>query len=241
MRWILRVVLALVSIVVVGLGVVLVPPHVQIRGIAPALPSDAELMSLLEEPDGPVGLEMLVVATQDSARGRSGHSSFVVRWADGRRLLIDAGMDEARAAAFAETIALIVGPGEHRFLGNVADQLGPAIQDVRAVGFTHLHIDHVEGLGVFCAARGSGASVYQTRWQAEERNLHTTEGAGIVGGSCLKREVLPGEGLAALRRHHEHQGEPARGRGQGVPVQLPDRAREHRPHRGAAALAREAR
>jgi glyoxylase-like metal-dependent hydrolase (beta-lactamase superfamily II) len=112
--------------------------------------------------------------------------------------MIDAGMDRTGAEEFARVLETLIGAGEGEFHGDVAEQLGPAVHDVRGVGFTHLHIDHTQGLGVFCAARGPGAAVYQTRWQAEEHNFNTTEGAAIVRDSCLEARRLEGEGVMPI-------------------------------------------
>lgn len=171
------------------------PPHLQTRAIAPPLPGVAELLALRDVPDGPMRVELLTVASQESPRGTLAHTAVLVHWADGRAFLIDAAMDRAGAEEFAELLKTISGAGEGRFRADVAEQLGPAIRDVRGVGFTHLHIDHTQGLGAFCAARGDGAAVYQTRWQAEEHNYNTTEGAAIVRGSCLAPRRLEGEGV----------------------------------------------
>jgi glyoxylase-like metal-dependent hydrolase (beta-lactamase superfamily II) len=186
------------AVAVLALAAFLVPPHLQTRRIAPRLPTAAELLALRDVAGGPTSIESLLVASQDSPRGTIGHSVFVARWADGRTFMIDAAMDRAGAADFAALLARIGGAGEDRFFGDMAEQLGPAIRDVRGVGFTHLHIDHTQGVGAFCAARGAGAAVYQTRWQAEEHNFNTTEGAEIVADSCLEPRRLEGEGLIPI-------------------------------------------
>lgn len=195
----------MIRIAAIGLGVLvlavaafLVPPHLQTRRIAPALPSAAELLALRDVADGPVSIESVLVASQEAPRGTIGHSVFLARWADGRAFMIDAGMDRAGAADFAALLTRLMGAGEARFYGDAAEQLGPRVRDVRGVGFTHLHIDHTQGVGAFCAARGPGAAVYQTRWQAEEHNFNTTEGAGIIRDSCLEPRRLDGEGLVPV-------------------------------------------
>lgn len=109
--------------------------------------------------------------------------------------MIDVGMDRAGAEEFARLLETLANADKGEFHGDVAEQLGPAVRDVRGVGFTHLHIDHTQGLGAFCAARGPGAAAYWTRWQAEEHNFNTTEGAAIVCGSCLEARVLEGDGV----------------------------------------------
>jgi phosphoribosyl 1,2-cyclic phosphodiesterase len=44
----------------------------------------------------------------------------------------------------------------------VSDALGSEINDIAGVGFTHLHIDHTQGLENFCIARGVGALLFQS-------------------------------------------------------------------------------
>lgn len=192
MRLVVRILLAGLGLAVLALAALVVPAHVQTRRIAPPLPDLADFRALATEPDGPVQIEYLVNSSQTSPRGTLGHTVFLIRWADGRAFMIDAGMDRAAAAEFAELLKWMWGADDARFHGDVAAQLGDDIQSVRGVGFTHLHIDHTQGLGAFCAARGRGAAVHQTRWQAEEHNFNTTEGAQIVAGSCLEARTLGG-------------------------------------------------
>jgi glyoxylase-like metal-dependent hydrolase (beta-lactamase superfamily II) len=77
--------------------------------------------------------------------------------------------------------------------------LGDKIKNVRGVGFTHLHIDHTEGVKEFCERHGAGAKVYQTVAQATVHNLHTKEGAQLVHDSCLEPVVIEGEGIKPLK------------------------------------------
>lgn len=64
----------------------------------------------------------------------------------------------------------------------------------------------------FCNTRNSGASVFQTSWQANLHNFNTVESAAIVADSCLAPGTLgdgavktvegfPGLGLVALGGH----------------------------------------
>ena len=195
MRLLIRIVLGLVGVAVLGLAILLVPPHVQTRGIEPALPAAEDFRALLTAPGGPVGLRYLVVAEQPVSRGLLGHTVFLAEWADGRTFMIDAGMDAQGAADFAELIGLLGDSGEARFHGDVAAQLGGNVARVHGVGFTHLHIDHTQGIGALCAERGPGAAVFQTHWQATEHNFNTTESDDLIEASCLERRVLEGEGL----------------------------------------------
>ena len=198
MRRLIRFAAIALGLAGLGLAGLLGAAHLQIRRIAPALPTDPELLALLDAADRPVSVESLVVADQASPRGLLGHAVFVARWADGRAFLIDAGMDRDGAAEFAELMKTLWGADDGRFHGDVAEQLGAEIRDVRGVGFTHLHVDHVQGIGAFCAARGAGAVVHRTRWQAEQHNFNTREGAALVEDSCLETRTLDGAGLLAV-------------------------------------------
>ena len=198
MRGLTRIAWIGVGTLTIGAAALLVPQHLQTRGIAPRLPATEELLALRDVADGPTRVELLTVASQESPRGTIAHTVVVAHWADGRGFMIDAGMDRGGAAEFAGLLKMLSGAGDGRFHGDVAEQLGPAVRDIEGVAFTHLHIDHTQGLGAFCAARGRGAAVYQTSWQAEEHNLNTTEGAEIVRGSCLDARVLRGEGLIPI-------------------------------------------
>lgn len=195
MRMIVRFLQAFLIIAVLAVAVFLVPPHVQTRGITPALPDAAAFRALLGAEGGPVRLRYLVNASQEVERGTLGHTVFLAEWPNGNAFMIDAGMDRAAADEFAALLETLAGAGEARFSGDVAEQLGPDVARVVGVGFTHLHIDHTQGLGAFCTARGKGAQAYQTALQAEEHNFNTTEGAAIVADSCLGQTVLEGEGL----------------------------------------------
>lgn len=198
MRKSIRIVVIGLAIPMIGVIAFLAPAHLQTRAIAPALPTTDELLALRDVAEGPTRIELVTVARQASPRGPIAHTVAVLGWADGRRFMIDAGMDRAGAAEFADLLKMMWGAEDGQFDGDVAEQLGATIGDVRAVGFTHLHIDHTQGLGAFCRARGAGATVFQTPWQVEEHNFNTTEGAQIVRTSCLESEVLEGEGLVPI-------------------------------------------
>lgn len=199
MRRLVRGVLLLLGLVLLAIAVFLTPQHVQTRGIEPPLPSADELRALLAAEGGPVAVRWLNTASQVVERGTLGHTVFAAEWADGRLFLIDLAMDRAGADEFAALLQRLMGAGEARFHGDVAAQLGGDVARVRGVGFTHLHIDHVQGIGAFCVARGQGAAAYQTPWQAEEHNFNTRESAGLVRDSCLAPRRLEGEGVIQLQ------------------------------------------
>lgn len=183
-------------LLLLALGVLL-PPHLQIRGIEPPLPTEADLRTLLGSEDGPIRLEVLPIASQPSGDGALGHNVFLLTWPDGRHFMIDAGMDESEAEEFARLISTISGGGPQTFHADVAQGLGAAIDRVAGVAFTHLHIDHTQGIVPFCAGRTTGPRLFQTAAQAGEQNLHTQEGAEILARSCLEPGALRGAPLQA--------------------------------------------
>jgi glyoxylase-like metal-dependent hydrolase (beta-lactamase superfamily II) len=194
MRVLVRILSAIAVLALLGAALFWIPPHVQTRRIAPPLPSRDELRGLLAVAGGPTRVRTLTIASQPSPRGTIGHTVFLAEWPDGRAFMLDAGMDHAAADDFAGMLKTMAGAGEAAFFGDVADQLGADLQRVQGVGFTHLHIDHTQGVGAFCKARGQGAAVYQTHWQIEEHNFNTREGAKIIADSCLEPRALAGDG-----------------------------------------------
>lgn len=212
MRLFVQIILGIFVLVLLGLAIFLVPPHLQTQGIEPDLPNEQALRDLMTAQDGPIAVHYLLTASQD-VRGRQlAHTTFLVEWANGNLFAIDAGMDEAGAADFAELMAGISGGGEAQFFGTLSEQLGSELERVKGIGFTHLHIDHTQGTTSFCDARGAGTDLLQTNDQRDAHNFNTVEGAEIVEKSCLSRgtldgrEVLtndafPGLGLIALGGH----------------------------------------
>ena len=212
MRLFLKIVMGLIVIVVLLAGVLLIPPHLQTLRVEPPLPSEAELRALLAVENGPVGVRYLNTSSQRGPNGGAGHNVFVIEWAGGELFMIDAGMDRATAAEFSRLIEFAMGASAAEIHGSVAELLGDDIERITGVAFTHLHIDHTQGVLAFCEARGEGARRYQTRWQAELHNFNTVEGAAIVAQSCLQpgelsggniltAEGFPGLGIVGLGGH----------------------------------------
>ena len=196
MKRVLLGLLAVVGLIVLVASFVLIPPHLQIRGVAPALPSQEDLRSLLGVAGGPTAIHLVVSSEQTSGDFELGHTSVVIEWPDGRLFVIDAAMDHEATLEFAELISLMGGEGgEVRFHGTIASLLGSAATRISGLGFTHLHVDHVQGIDALCTARGDGAKVVRTTWQAKEHNLHTEQSAGLVETSCFEPLTLAGEGL----------------------------------------------
>jgi glyoxylase-like metal-dependent hydrolase (beta-lactamase superfamily II) len=198
MKWVIRVIASIVILTIIVLGSVLIPAHIQVRGVAPELPSQAELLALTNGSDkpletlsnssaGPTALSYIVTSSQSLERGQISHTSILVEWADGKRFLIDTGMSQSAAEDFAALLRKMdSSAGQVTVHGTISELLGSGIKQVAGVGFTHLHIDHTQGVEDFCMARGSGAVLLQTFSQRELHNFNTTEGAGMVSDSCLK-------------------------------------------------------
>jgi glyoxylase-like metal-dependent hydrolase (beta-lactamase superfamily II) len=199
MRWALRIVAASVLLALAALALRIVPAHLQIRRVAPRLPTLEELRSLKNARDGPQSLRWINTSSQPLARGVIGHSVFLAEWPSGSLFEVDAGMDARTAVAFGEMLNMMAGGGEVTPAGTVAEQIGSAVARVRGIGFTHLHIDHTQGITALCAAGPeAGARVYQGKPQATLRDPNTKESAPLVEGSCFERSVAGDEGLLTL-------------------------------------------
>jgi len=75
------------------------------------------------------------------------HPAFTLVWRDGGVLLVDAGLTRAGAAEFGRPMDWL-GGGPVRC--GADPWAGLAAGDVGAAVFTHLHVDHVDGLGALC-------------------------------------------------------------------------------------------
>ncbi len=80
MRWLIRGAFGVVALVVLAMAIFLIPPHVQIRGIAPALPSDAELRGLLAAPDGPTRIHLVRSSEENRPGFALGHTAVAKRF-----------------------------------------------------------------------------------------------------------------------------------------------------------------
>jgi glyoxylase-like metal-dependent hydrolase (beta-lactamase superfamily II) len=212
MRLFLLIVAGVVGVAVVGVAAIVGPALMQVRGVEPPLPSEAELRELLRVEDGPVRVRYVNTSSQAIGDRTLGHTVFLVEWANGDLFMIDAGMDRKQAVEFGGLMETLLGAEPARPHGSIAERLGPDVERVKGVAYTHLHIDHSQGTLPFCEARGRGARVFQTRWQAELHNYNTEEGAAIVADSCLapgsmsgetilRPDGFPGLGIVALGGH----------------------------------------
>jgi glyoxylase-like metal-dependent hydrolase (beta-lactamase superfamily II) len=193
--------LLLVLFLALGLGWA----HLAIRRERAPLPAPAELAAGFASEDRPIRLTWINTASQkmprsavlDASRDPNGSEpytmsfpSFVLEWADGRILLVDAGMPRADAISFGPPAEWVAGADPIAVLGSVGEQLGEASARIGGIVFTHLHTDHVAGVKELCGGRAKPIAVPMTKQQAENSNYSTRPGRKIIDeNGCL--EVKP--------------------------------------------------
>lgn len=183
-------ILALLCLVLYVL--IILPGHWQIRSVPIIIPDAESLDRALDSvptESMPRSITYINTAQQRSPFGHLGHVALVLRWADGRSFLIDTGMNASEAIAFGKPLELL-GAAPTETFAPVEAQLGPDIDDISGIGFTHLHTDHVAGIARICAAMASAAPVFQTVDQHRLHNLHTSEGQALVSRSGCPVTVL---------------------------------------------------
>lgn len=206
MRRLLKWLSILLLLIVLGLGAGLTWAHVAIRRERTPLPPPQSLFS--DDAAGPVRVSFVNTASQPMPRsavlevGRDSrtndsyvmsHPSFVLEWADGKILLVDAGMSRSAAADFGRPIEVMSGGAAIVAHGSTAEQLGPAAKQVHGVIFTHLHTDHVDGIGELCNAAQHPIEVFMTEAQAERPNYTTRPGVRLIDqATCARRTRLNG-------------------------------------------------
>jgi glyoxylase-like metal-dependent hydrolase (beta-lactamase superfamily II) len=207
-RRVARAVLALLGALLAIAGAGLFAAHRQIRAIDPPLPTLDALRAFAADPDLPVRVSVWNTASQpmprsavlDAARDPDptqpyvmSHPSFVVEWADGRTLLVDAGMDAEQAVAFGKPMRWI-GAGDVTPHGSIEERVLPRLAGrPLTVAFTHLHTDHTGGVAGLCHTRPAAGSVrlVQSAAQADLANYTTRPGRALVDAAgCLARERL---------------------------------------------------
>ena len=216
LRGIARAVGLVLAVGVATIAALLLHAHIQIRGIDPELPSLEAVRAQAELADLPIRVSTWNTASQVTPRKQvleasldpdpqapyvMSHAVFLLEWADGRALLVDAGMDREQAQSFGRPIEWMGGEpiAPH---GGVAERLAPALVGrPLAIIFTHLHSDHVGGVVSLCGALPGGARMrlFQTPAQMDLVNFSTYPGrAALDRAGCLARERLPDVPLAAL-------------------------------------------
>lgn len=197
-----------------GMAVLLVPAHVDVRRDHPALPALAELQAAADSAgDRPVRLRWINTASQALDRSavlgsgdphperpyRLSHSAFAVEWADGRILLVDAGMTRAQALEFGR-MGEWIGGEPIEVHSSVGEALAADAARVGAVIFTHLHVDHVEGVEELCAAADRAPiAAFMNRAQLHRTNFTTADvHASLEELACLRRVDIGAAGLLRL-------------------------------------------
>jgi glyoxylase-like metal-dependent hydrolase (beta-lactamase superfamily II) len=205
---ILLVVAALPLLLLVGLAMGVGWAHLAIRRERAPLPGVEEVRSSAAGEDRPVSISWINTASQAMPRAAvldpkrdalatlpyvMSHPAFVLAWSDGRLLLVDTGMDREGALAFGKPIERLSGAQPIEPLRSVAERLGPAGARVAGLVFTHLHVDHVEGVGALCAEIPHPVPVFMTAAQREQANYSTRPGRWLLErAACAKPVVLEG-------------------------------------------------
>jgi glyoxylase-like metal-dependent hydrolase (beta-lactamase superfamily II) len=211
MRRILRLLAVLLLLLVLVAAGGLALAHIAIRREAAPLPSLEAINAAAGVGaivgDAPQALSVINTASQGMTRsavldaGRDprpdepfmmSHPSFVLEWKDGRILLVDVGMTRDGAQSFGKPIEWL---GAERIVPVVsaATALGRAAARVKGILFTHLHTDHVGGIGELCARIGHPVQVPMTEAQAERPNYTTRPGLSLLtAADCARLETLRG-------------------------------------------------
>ena len=123
---------------------------------------------------------------------RMSFPAFVIEWADGRILLVDAGMDAVAARNFGKPIEHVLGADPVEPLSDVGAALGRARDRVAGVAFTHLHDDHVQGVQSLCRTSARPIEAFLGAAQAEHPH-YLTRGAltAVKTSPCLHVTELP--------------------------------------------------
>lgn len=194
-------VLLLLFISLIGVTFYLVPAHVQVRKVVPPLPTINDLRSL-KGADGPSNVSYILTSSQELERGRISHLSIIIEWPDSRLFMIDAGMDENGAREFSDLLKKLDPQAKDAdFFNDVSSILQEDIDSVSGIGFTHLHIDHTQGVKSFCEKRGVGVQALQLSSQAQKHNFNTDEGASIIESSCLTKQVFEDQSLVKFENY----------------------------------------
>jgi glyoxylase-like metal-dependent hydrolase (beta-lactamase superfamily II) len=187
--------------------------HWEIQAERAPLPNVAEVLDFGMSGELPVKVSVIETSQQRTPRDTvlavdqasppepyvMTHPSFVLEWADGRLLLVDVGMTHAGAIKFGQPIERFFKGGPAEALTTTAAALGDAATRVQGIVFTHLHIDHVDGLRELCPRVGHPVKVFMTAPQQDAWTPFTAEGRSLVEhAGCTERVRLGSAPLAPL-------------------------------------------
>ena len=192
MRRLYRAVLGFLLLGAMAFAVVLFRGHLEIRAIAPPLPDPLALRTALATDAGPTRLHSINTASQRvPTQPTMSYPAFVLEWPDGRRFVIDAGMEAEAALAFGEPLEWMTGADPIQPHGSLGEQMGERGRTVAGMGFTHMHTDHTGGLRTLCPLRNQDLTVFQIPLQADIQNHTTDPGLALLGDSgCVRFERL---------------------------------------------------
>ncbi|MFT7685977.1 MAG: glyoxylase-like metal-dependent hydrolase (beta-lactamase superfamily II) [Candidatus Azotimanducaceae bacterium] len=175
------------------------PAHRQIDSLNPKLPSVASIKESAQIEGLPFEIEIVNTASQwtplssilKDDRSDKGYEmtfpAFLIKWEDGRQFLVDAGLTKTTANKFG-TPSEILGakPMEfHKELGEVVD-----LEKINGVGFTHLHLDHVDGAKNLCSDT-SDLKIVQSHEQYTQANYGTIAQYELLDNlACGKRLLV---------------------------------------------------
>jgi glyoxylase-like metal-dependent hydrolase (beta-lactamase superfamily II) len=223
-----RAVVVLVLLLVAGVTGALVWMHMEVEGEHAPLPVLTDVLALSSLPELPIKVSVIETAQQVTPRKAvldpgtdpnpqapyvMTHPAFVLEWADGRLLLVDAGMTRAGAIKFGGPLEQAFGAAPIEPLTTTAAALGDAVDRVKGIVFTHLHIDHVDGLRELCQHLKRPVKVFTTPPQLDTWTFFTAEGKDLVqhsgctepvriGGTALiPLDGFPGVGVIAAGGH----------------------------------------
>jgi len=200
-------ILVLLAVAVAAAGLVWM--HLTVQEQRGPLPIAGDLMDLSKQSDLPIKVSVIETAEQVTPRRAvldstndptpdaayvMTHPSFVLEWADGRLLLVDTGMTREGAIKFGQPIETLMGAGPVAPLKTVASALDTDVARVKGIVFTHLHLDHVDGLRDLCPHFQKPVKVFMTGGQLDTWTLFTSEGKDIVLHSACVEPVRIGPG-----------------------------------------------
>ena len=136
MRLVLKILGAGLVLGLILAAIALVPPHLQVRSVEPALPDVTALRALLSVENGPVRLRYVNTSSQALPQGELGHTVFLVEWANGNLFMIDAGMDREAAIEFGRLMETALGAEEAISHGTIAALLGDLLATPNQIAYS---------------------------------------------------------------------------------------------------------